>query len=52
MGPFDVLKIDGKATPVKKEITWNDKYHMLFIDSPVGVGYSVVDKRSIPYNSF
>ena len=24
----------------RRDITWNSKYHLLFIDQPVGTGYS------------
>jgi len=36
-GPIMVDK-DQKLHP--SEITWNSKYHLLFIDQPVGTGYS------------
>jgi vitellogenic carboxypeptidase-like protein len=29
---------------VKKDITWNSKYSMLYIDNPVGTGFSFTDK--------
>eukprot|EP01016_Furgasonia_blochmanni_P019486 TRINITY_DN2183_c0_g1_i5.p1 TRINITY_DN2183_c0_g1~~TRINITY_DN2183_c0_g1_i5.p1 ORF type:complete len:462 (+),score=121.44 TRINITY_DN2183_c0_g1_i5:298-1683(+) len=29
------------AKAVRRENSWNDRYHMLFVDSPVQVGYSV-----------
>lgn len=36
-GPFLVDK-DGKIEP--RPWSWNSKYHMLYIDNPVGTGYS------------
>jgi vitellogenic carboxypeptidase-like protein len=42
MGPFNVITgPDGLPQPVVNGITWNERYHMLFVDAPVGVGYSV-----------
>ncbi|XP_053373156.1 probable serine carboxypeptidase CPVL isoform X2 [Mercenaria mercenaria] len=40
-GPYLVNK-DIKF--VKKDITWNSKYSMLYIDNPVGTGFSFTDK--------
>ena len=37
-GPFSVSS-DGK-TLVPRSITWNDKYALLYIDNPVGAGWS------------
>jgi vitellogenic carboxypeptidase-like protein len=41
IGPFTVKNISGKLTPVQQPVTWNDEYNLLFVDSPVGVGFSV-----------
>jgi vitellogenic carboxypeptidase-like protein len=32
--------IDKSGTLHARDITWNSKYHLLFIDQPVGTGYS------------
>ncbi len=41
LGPYEIKKIDDELKAVKRKISWNEKYHLLFIDSPVRVGYSV-----------
>jgi Carboxypeptidase C (cathepsin A) len=41
MGPFNVIPGKNGSVPVANGITWNSEYHMLFVDAPVGVGYSV-----------
>ena len=47
IGPFAIVnKTDPKTGKVEQvaetlPYNWNDKYHLLFIDNPVGVGYSV-----------
>jgi vitellogenic carboxypeptidase-like protein len=38
LGPFSVTA-DAKAT-VPRNITWNQNYHLIFVDNPVGVGFS------------
>mmetsp|Transcript_34492 Transcript_34492/g.73491 ORF Transcript_34492/g.73491 Transcript_34492/m.73491 type:complete len:496 (-) Transcript_34492:358-1845(-) len=37
MGPID---LDGDLRPHARNATWNKKYAMLFIDNPVGAGFS------------
>ena len=41
IGPYTVLNQSGRLVPTQQAVTWNDKYNLLFVDSPVGVGYSV-----------
>jgi carboxypeptidase C (cathepsin A) len=42
IGPFNVYwNAEGNQEPTANGITWNDEYHLLFVDAPVGVGYSV-----------
>lgn len=41
IGPLVIVNNNGVLTPVLKNITWNDKYNLLFVDNPIGVGYSV-----------
>lgn len=42
MGPYELqpARENGKYEAVRRDITWNDKYGMLFIDNPVGAGFS------------
>jgi len=39
-GPLRIVENDTKVTPA--EVTWNKEFGMLFIDNPVGTGYSYV----------
>ena len=48
LGP---LQLDGHGTPQPRHIHWNDKWHLLFVDQPVGVGFSEYDKASGPLRS-
>ena len=41
MGPFSVAA-DG-ATLVPRAATWNTHYHMVFVDNPVGTGFSYTE---------
>lgn len=41
IGPITVVNQSGNLVPTLQNITWNDQYNLLFVDSPVGVGYSV-----------
>jgi carboxypeptidase C (cathepsin A) len=41
IGPFTIDLQSGKLTPVTQNFNWNEKYNLLFVDSPVGVGFSV-----------
>ena len=34
------IMVDKEANLHPRDITWNSKYHLLFIDQPVGTGYS------------
>lgn len=41
MGPYTLYPNEkGTISPTRREIHWNDKYGMLFIDNPVGAGFS------------
>lgn len=41
MGPYSLYPDnDGGFRAERKDVTWNDKYGMLFIDNPVGAGFS------------
>jgi vitellogenic carboxypeptidase-like protein len=39
---FGPLYIDENIQPQKREVTWAEDYHLLFIDNPLGAGYSIV----------
>jgi len=41
IGPY-YLGSNGKEA--RREVSWNDDYNLLFIDSPRGSGYSIADK--------
>lgn len=45
MGPFTVND-DGETLSLNPD-TWNEKYSMLYIDNPVGTGYSYVEQRKL-----
>ncbi|GAM28682.1 hypothetical protein SAMD00019534_118580 [Acytostelium subglobosum LB1] len=36
-GPYSIL---DNLTMVPKNVTWNSEYHMLYVDNPVGTGFS------------
>ena len=36
----------GKIEETPRDLSWNDHYHMLFVDNPRGTGYSIADKDS------
>lgn len=41
MGPYSLIPAgNGGYKAIRKEVTWNDEYGMLFIDNPVGAGFS------------
>mmetsp|Transcript_8664 Transcript_8664/g.19825 ORF Transcript_8664/g.19825 Transcript_8664/m.19825 type:complete len:507 (-) Transcript_8664:103-1623(-) len=43
VGPFGIAP-GGKVEP--RAVTWNQHYHMLFLDNPVGTGFSFTDQVS------
>uniref|UniRef100_A0A7S1S0W9 Carboxypeptidase n=1 Tax=Alexandrium catenella TaxID=2925 RepID=A0A7S1S0W9_ALECA len=47
MGPYSLTPAspDTKLTAVLRESSWNKKYGMLFIDNPVGAGFSYTTKN-------
>jgi len=49
-GPFRVISVNGTFVPVLNEVTLNDKYHLLYVDNPVGMGYSV-ENNDMPNDS-
>jgi len=41
MGPYTLTPAsNGDYQAVRRDVTWNDEYGMLFIDNPVGAGFS------------
>ena len=50
-GPFRVDTIDGDFVPVLNDVSWNDDYHLLYLDNPVGVGYSVENNDMPRYST-
>jgi len=40
IGPFNV---NANFTAVPREITWNQHYHLIFLDNPLGTGFSFTD---------
>ena len=41
VGPFSIDLQSGTFKPVTQNFNWNEDYNLLFVDSPVGVGFSV-----------
>lgn len=41
-GPFYLNKTDKGINEVRRNITWNENYSMLFVDQPIGTGGSYV----------
>jgi cathepsin A (carboxypeptidase C) len=40
------MRLDG-GKPVKNEDSWNNKANLLFIDQPIGTGYSKGDSSDM-----
>ena len=40
-GPYYIQNINGTLTPVPRNITWSTYFHMLYLDNPSTVGYSI-----------
>merc|ERR1711991_1099726 len=38
-----LYQLNSNYTVTIRNINWNEKYHMLFVDNPIGTGYSFVD---------
>jgi vitellogenic carboxypeptidase-like protein len=46
IGPFELAKDEGKhgsITLSQRALSWNDRYSLLFIDNPVGAGFSYTE---------
>ena len=50
MGPF-YIKTAGDDHATLRDIAWNNNANMVFIDHPIGVGFSVGEKEDLPHNS-
>ena len=48
LGP---LQIDSKGQLLPRALHWNDMWHLLFVDQPVGVGFSEYDTATGPLRS-
>jgi len=42
IGPYQLVQGDAGWELDEREINWNEEYNLLFVDNPVGVGYSYV----------
>ena len=45
-----LYQLNSNYTVTIRNINWNEKYHMLFIDNPIGTGYSFVDGNNYVTN--
>jgi carboxypeptidase C (cathepsin A) len=60
MGPFQVanktVSINGTNTTtqflVENPLTWSKDNHMIFVDQPIGVAYSILGNRSWPNTTY
>ena len=53
MGPFHIYeKDDGSFDIEDRNSTWNKEYGMIFIDNPVGAGYSFTDDGGYCHNEY
>ncbi|EER10766.1 Vitellogenic carboxypeptidase, putative [Perkinsus marinus ATCC 50983] len=48
VGPLDLI---NNTTLARRNVTWANNYHMVFVDSPVGTGYSYTDSANGYANS-
>eukprot|EP00960_Hanusia_phi_P043564 756123-Hanusia_phi.AAC.1 len=46
IGPFTLSKDNGKVKLDRRTNSWNDRYSLLFIDNPVGAGFSYTSSSS------
>ena len=44
------ITINNEGKPVKTEITWNQDYGQIFIDNPLGTGFSFTEKAGLATN--
>lgn len=45
-GPLRVVKVNGKLKLQPHNYTWNEEFAVLYIDNPVGTGFSFTDNES------
>ncbi|XP_030444302.2 serine carboxypeptidase-like 34 [Syzygium oleosum] len=49
IGPFQILP-DGKLS--KRQFAWNTEANLLFLDSPAGAGFSILNERAMQDEAF
>jgi carboxypeptidase C (cathepsin A) len=50
MGPYSLVNKSGTIEMKYRNTTWNNLGHILFVDQPLGVGFSVTNS-SVAVNS-
>jgi len=40
IGPYKIVNDSGVLKPEIMDPDWNEKYHLMFVDQPIGVGWS------------
>lgn len=43
-GPLELVKVNNEIKLQLRNFTWNQEYALLYIDNPIGTGYSFTDK--------
>lgn len=45
-GPIEIVKANGQPKLQLRNFTWNEEFAVLYIDNPVGTGFSFTDKET------